>query len=69
MRSIASDFFASSPLMAGPQIAMLIFLAIFAMVVIRVIRSGASRWEAAARLPLEDSDVKVGVAREEIGHE
>lgn len=54
MRAIASDFFAESPLMAGPQIAMLIFLAVFVAVVVRVARSRASQWDAAAGLPLSD---------------
>ncbi|WP_157069366.1 hypothetical protein [Sandaracinus amylolyticus] len=54
MRAIASDFFATSPLMAGPQIAMLIFLAIFVLVAVRIARGGARQWDAAARLPLED---------------
>ncbi|AKF07935.1 hypothetical protein DB32_005084 [Sandaracinus amylolyticus] len=40
--------------MAGPQIAMLIFLAIFVLVAVRIARGGARQWDAAARLPLED---------------
>lgn len=70
MRAIASDFFAQSPLMAGPQIAMLIFLAVFAAVVYRVVRGGAGQWESASRLPLEgESESRVAVAAEEKGHE
>lgn len=70
MRALATDFFAQSPLMAGPQIAMLIFLAVFAAVVVRVIRSGSRQWESASRLPLEgESEPRAAVAGKECGHE
>lgn len=54
MRAMASDFFATNPLMAGPQVAMLIFLAVFGVVVWRVLRARSSDYEAQARLPLCD---------------
>ncbi len=65
MRAIASSFFETSPLMAGPQIAMLIFFAIFAVVVLRVVRSRAADFDDASRLPLEGEEQ----SRREDAHE
>jgi hypothetical protein len=65
MRAIAADFFLRSPLMAGPQIAMVIFLVIFLLVTWRVLRSRSSEWETAARMPLMDGTTGPG----EKGHE
>ncbi len=59
MRAIASDFFSQNPLMAGPQIAMLIFLAIFCVVTWRLMRGGKERWESAARLPLDENKTEI----------
>lgn len=59
MRSIASDFFSQNPLMAGPQIAMMIFLGIFLAVSWRLLRSGKERWESAARLPLDENKTEI----------
>jgi cbb3-type cytochrome oxidase subunit 3 len=59
---MASDFFSQNPLMAGPQIAMVIFLAVFLGVTWRLLRSSKERWEHAARLPLDDG-------KREISHE
>jgi hypothetical protein len=60
MRSIASDFFSQNPLMAGPQVAMLIFLAIFIAVSWRLLRSDKDRWDGAARLPLDEGKTEIG---------
>jgi hypothetical protein len=76
MRSIASDFFSQSPLMLGPQIAMFVFLAIFLSVILRVFLNRTSEYEAAARMPLDDSfpverasQSKALVVSQESGHE
>lgn len=54
MRQIAQSFFDQSPLMAGPLLAMLIFLAVFGLVIVRVMRAGAEDVERSARMPLDD---------------
>jgi hypothetical protein len=56
MSRIAADFFASSPLMAAPQIAMLLFFAIFVAVCVRVARTRARDWDTVARLALDDEE-------------
>ncbi len=54
MRQMAESFFERSPVMAGPLIAMLIFLAVFLYVTVRVIRSERAEMERSAHLPLEE---------------
>lgn len=54
MRAISESFFADNPLMAGPLIAMLLFLAIFAVVVVRVVSARRTEMDRSARLPFEE---------------
>lgn len=56
MRQLAEGFFDRSPVMAGPLIAMLIFIAVFAVVIVRVVRAHRSEIDRSARLPLEGGD-------------
>jgi cbb3-type cytochrome oxidase subunit 3 len=59
MRAIAHDFFEQSPVMAAPLFAMLIFMAIFAGVIVRVARARREEMDRSARLALgeETNDV------------
>ena len=52
MRAIALDFFARSPFMAGPLLAMLIFLGVFVAVLARLWLRGSKSYDDAAQLPL-----------------
>lgn len=54
MRRIAESFFADSPVMAAPLIAMLIFMVVFGLVIVRVIRTRREDVDRSARLPLEE---------------
>lgn len=54
MRQMAESFFERSPVMAGPLVAMLIFLAIFTLVIVRVMRAQRAEMDRSARLPFED---------------
>jgi hypothetical protein len=54
MRQIAEGFFDRSPVMAGPLIAMLIFITVFAVVIFRVVRAHKSEVDRSARLPFEN---------------
>lgn len=56
MRSMASDFFAASPVLAMPVIAMLLFGVVFALVVARALRAERRHLEQLAALPLETED-------------
>lgn len=55
MRRMAESFFADSPVMAGPLIAMLIFMIVFGLVIVRVIRTRREELDRSARLPLEEA--------------
>jgi hypothetical protein len=54
MSQIAHDFFARSPLMAAPLVAMLIFIAVFVVVVARVMRTKKTDLDRSASLPLDE---------------
>jgi hypothetical protein len=56
MRQMAESFFERSPVMAGPLIAMLIFLAVFLLVTVRVMRTRPAEVDRAARLPLGEGE-------------
>ena len=49
-----------------PSISLVIFLALFAFVVIYVIRKGRPHWEKAANIPLDDSKVYSKSATNEV---
>ena len=51
------DFFAKSPLLAYPLIALVLFMALFAIVVVRVMgQRGRELERTVGRLPLEDQE-------------
>ena len=54
------EFFAKSPLLALPVASLVIFLAVFAAVLLAVLRRRASHFDAIARMPLEDGEVRRG---------
>lgn len=56
MRLIAMSFFANSPLLALPLIALAIFVLVFLSVTLRALFTKASSYEAIARLPLESQE-------------
>ena len=53
MSDMARDFFSHNPLLAGPLIAMLLFTAVFAAAVVRVVRAKREHVDRMAQLPLE----------------
>lgn len=54
MRAIAFDFFQQSPVMAAPLIGMLIFFAIFLMIIVRVVFARRDEMDRSAQLALEE---------------
>lgn len=58
MSAMARDFFAASPVLAYPIAALGLFLAAFALVTWRALRQPRGEVESAARLPLDDEEVK-----------
>lgn len=56
LSALASDFFAASPLLLLPVIALLLFLAAFTAVTWRALRKKPAELENIARLPLGDDD-------------
>jgi cbb3-type cytochrome oxidase subunit 3 len=50
------EFFARSPLLALPIAALVIFLVVFAGVLLAVLRRRAQHFAPAARLPLDDGE-------------
>jgi hypothetical protein len=53
----SADYFARSPLLAYPVIALAIFLVVFVVVSVRALRSRPEEVERMAALPLSDSEV------------
>ena len=51
------QLFANNPLAVFPAIALVIFISVFAAVVISISRTKSSTLDEAARLPLEEGDV------------
>jgi hypothetical protein len=58
MSRFAAEFFAESPALAYPIVALILFFLVFIVVIIRVIRMGKDRAEKRARIPLEDEPVE-----------
>ena len=54
MSRFAAEFFAQSPALLYPLIALVLFFSIFLVVVVRVIRMKASEVDRRARIPLDD---------------
>lgn len=50
------DLFAQSPLLVLPLVAMFLFLTVWVAASIRVMTRSRQEMEAAARIPLEDTD-------------
>lgn len=57
LRQLSADYFARSPLLAYPVIALAIFLVVFVVVSVRALRSRREEVERMAALPLTDSEV------------
>ena len=54
MRTIAFEFFQRSPVMGAPLLAMLLFIAVFTAVIVRVARARRDEMDHAARLALDE---------------
>lgn len=65
MRAMAADFFARSPVMAAPVVAMLLFLAVFIAVAIRVFLTNRSEFSKVERLPLDGDGPLEGESQHE----
>lgn len=50
------DLLAQSPLLVLPIVALFLFLGVFVAVLVRTLARKPARFDAAARLPLEDSN-------------
>lgn len=54
MRAMASGFFADSPVLDFPIIALLLFLGVFIAITVRALRTPSVAFDRSAALPLED---------------
>ena len=54
MSRFAAEFFAQSPALLLPILALVLFVTVFLFIVIRVMRMSASEVEHNARIPLDD---------------
>lgn len=54
MRSMATGFFADSPVLDFPVIALLLFLGVFVAITLRALRTPSVAYDRSAALPLED---------------
>ncbi len=48
------EFFVNSPVLALPVLSLMLFIAVFAGIVVRTMRRRPAAYEAAAALPLDD---------------
>ena len=55
-----TEFFAKSPLLALPVAALMVFVVVFASIVVRTVRRGKTADADTARLPLADEEVSHG---------
>ncbi len=51
---VALDFFQKSPMLVFPLLALALFMLVFFVVTVRTVLTQKSRYEAVARLPLEN---------------
>ncbi|MEM7136769.1 MAG: cbb3-type cytochrome c oxidase subunit 3 [Myxococcota bacterium] len=58
MSRFASEFLTASPALLYPSIALLLFVAVFVGIVVRVFRMKKSEADKLARIPLEDEPVE-----------
>ena len=56
MRMLTADYFARSPVLILPIIALLLFLGVYAFVVLRTYLSKKSRFDSVASLPLDEGE-------------
>lgn len=56
MRLLTEDFFAQSPVLAYPVLAMVLFLAVFMLVSARALTARRESLDELAKLPLGDTD-------------
>jgi hypothetical protein len=54
------EFFSHHPMLALPVVSLLLFIAVFAMIVARTMRRKASQFDALASLPLDAAEVSDG---------
>ena len=54
MKWIVSDFFARSPALLGPTIALLLFVLVFTAIAVHVFRTHHSAHDRMARMPLHE---------------
>jgi hypothetical protein len=59
---MASEYFQRSPMLLYPLVALALFMLVFLVVTVKTVLTKGARYEAIARLPLEDQ------AREESRH-
>jgi cbb3-type cytochrome oxidase subunit 3 len=52
------EFFIQSPVLGLPILSLLIFITVFAGIVVRTMRRRGSQFDEAASLPLNDGDVQ-----------
>jgi len=60
MRALLTDFFARSPAMAGPIVAILVFFCVFALVIVYLMSGKRERFDALAAIPLEGEPTRRG---------
>lgn len=60
MRLMSSEFFARSPVLIFPVIALGLFFVVFVLISLRVALTQRDEMDAAARLPLNDGDSRHG---------
>lgn len=56
MNAIARQFFADSPVIVYPIVALLLFIAVFLVVTVRTLRTQKTELDALARIPLGDEE-------------
>jgi cbb3-type cytochrome oxidase subunit 3 len=56
MRLISSEFFARSPVLIFPVLALGLFFVVFVLISLRALLTQRDEMDAAARLPLNDGD-------------
>lgn len=63
MRALASDFFARSPVMSGPLLAIALFFTVFVGVTLWVMWTRREAFDAVARMPLDEGRSAKEVSR------
>jgi cbb3-type cytochrome oxidase subunit 3 len=63
MRALASEFFARSPVMSGPLLAIALFFTVFVGVALWVMWTKREAFDALARMPLDENEKEQEVRR------